>query len=193
MAKKENVLELAPDPYDPKRFAAKDTAELGFGVAKVMVMLPVRKPGKQEFFRTNPEFSLTAAVLELKDERELYLVLPDVAAQMPGECTFRNLMLCVSRQGNHFLWPVPVPASDGRENPWHHSARAGADLARHTWIRMIPNQAAGMYDIAEARDCVAEPAWPDKAMPELLRLAFGGGKLIEDFDHPVVKRLQGRG
>ena len=49
------------------------------GTCKLITTVPVRKPNQQEFFRVHPDpaYRLTpAAVIELKDERETYLVLP---------------------------------------------------------------------------------------------------------------------
>ena len=49
------------------------------GTRKLITTVPVRKPNQQEFFRVHPDpaYRLTpAAVIELKDERETYLVLP---------------------------------------------------------------------------------------------------------------------
>jgi hypothetical protein len=49
----------------------------------------------------------------------------------------------------------------------------------------------GCYDVAVAPEGVAEPKWPEISLRELLRLAFGKGKLINSLDHPILKRLRG--
>ncbi len=70
------------------------------GVKKLLTTVPVRKPHSQEFVRTHPEFRLPgAAIIELKDDRESFLVLPAVAAMMsPGDFALKDLFLTLSRQ-----------------------------------------------------------------------------------------------
>lgn len=57
------------------------------GVKKLLTTVPVRKPNGQEFVRVHPgeEYRLQTAVLELKVERETYLVASELWAELPGE------------------------------------------------------------------------------------------------------------
>lgn len=111
----------APDPFDPARFAIKGNPAEAVGAKRVLVNVPVRKPNKQEFFRAHPDPALRVqmAILELKAEREFYAVRPEVAAAIPGETRPVMLTTCINRQGNVFLWPVPLPTEDGRQLAWH--------------------------------------------------------------------------
>jgi len=183
----------APDPFDPAQFAASSTVLGGIGVTKEMVTCPVRKPSKQEFVRVHPgaEYQLRAHILELKEERETYLVMPAVAAALPGETRTVNLRLTVSRQGAVFLWPVPEPSLDGRENGWGTSARAAAISAETKWVRIIANMPQGAYDVHSAPGALGTPIWPDKPLRDILAVAFGESFIIRDAGHPVVKRLLG--
>jgi hypothetical protein len=130
------VQEATPDPYDPAQFAANSTVLGGVGVTKELVTCPVRKPNKQEFVRVHPEleYRLRANILELREERETYLVMPAVAAELPGETRLVSLRLSVSRQGAVFLWPVPEPSLDGRDTAWATSARTAAAKAETYWV-----------------------------------------------------------
>src|SRR5262245_20195580 len=69
-----------PDPFDPAklRLSQDFTAELG--VQKVLTTVPVRKPDKTWFVRVHPsvDYRMPAAVLELKEEREIYIVHRDL-------------------------------------------------------------------------------------------------------------------
>jgi hypothetical protein len=158
-----------------------------------MVTCPVRKPNKQEFVRVHPgaECQLRAHILELKEEREIYLVMPAVAAALPGETRTVNLRLTVSRQGAVFLWPVPEPSLDGRETGWGTSARAAAISAETKWVRIVANMPQGAYDVFAAPGALGTPVWPDKALRDILAVAFGESFIIRDAGHPVVKRLLG--
>ena len=183
-----------PDPFDVTSLRLNTMINNDAGAKKVLVNLRVGKPDKQSFFRVNPDesYSIVMAVIELKQENEIYAVLPNVAQQLPGEIKQVKMSLCVTTQGTAFLWPVPLPSSDGRENPWHRTARMAAEYAEREWVRMTANRGAGCYDIKLAMPGLPEPVWPTEDLTQLLRIAFGDGKLIDRIDHPVIKRLQGK-
>lgn len=183
----------APDPFDPAQFAVSGTAVRGVGVVKQLVTCPVRKPARQEFVRVHPdaEYRLSANILELKEERETYLLDPSVAAELPGEARIVSLRLTVSRQGALFLWPVPDPSLDGHENAWWTSVRIAAEKAEREWTRMVANMSQGAYDVYVAPGVLGEPVWPDKSLGEIIKVAFGEKFIIRDGAHPVVRRLLG--
>ena len=182
------------DPFDPLALRIDPSSGPNLGVKKALVHVPVQKPNRQHYFRTrvDADFRMTMAILELKEERETYAVAPNVAAALPGETRIVELRLCVTRAGNVYLWPVPLPSTDGRENSWHKTAREAAELAETQWVRIVANMGAGCYDILIAPPGLSDPVWPDASFAELLRVAFGGGRLIDSIDHPVLQRLLGR-
>jgi len=181
------------DPFNPLALRIDVANGIELGVKKPIVHVPVRKPNRQEYFRAylHADYRMPMAILELKEEREVYAVTPAVAMALPGETRSVELRVCISRAGNIFLWPVPLPTSDGRENVWHKTARLAAEHAEKNWVRMIPNMGAGCYDILVAAPGVSDPVWPEAAFSELLRVAFGNGRLIDSIDHPVIQRLRG--
>jgi len=183
-----------PDPFDVSALRLKGKIADDSGTRKILAHVRVGKPDKQTFFRINsdPNYRIVMAILELKEENETYAVSPDVAGQIPGEIKQVEMRLGVTTQAVPFLWPVPQPTSDGRENPWHRTARLAAEHAETDWVRMVANQGAGCYDIKIAPPGLPDPAWPTENLTQLLRIAFGGGKLIDRIDHPVIKRLLGK-
>lgn len=48
----------------------------------------------------------------------------------------------------------------------------------------------GAYEMFEASATIPDPKWPDVSFQELLRLAFRD-RLVDRFDHPLIKRLRG--
>lgn len=181
-----------PNPYAPENFRISGDTNV-VGAEKVLVRIDVRKPNKQEFFRVydNEDYQLQCAILELKEEREIYLVAPNVTDALIEDIRPVRLHLCINRQETLYFWPVPLPGTDGRTNHWHESARTACEMAKNEWIRMIANMSEGGYSIYRATGDIPEPKWPDKAMADLLELAFGKGKLIESYDHPVIQKLKG--
>jgi hypothetical protein len=69
--------------------------------------------------------------------------------------------------------------------------RAGTSIAVKRWIRMSSNISLGAYEISVAEAPIPEPVWPDLPFREILKIAFGAGRLINSLDHPVMKRLRG--
>ena len=182
----------APNPFDPASLRISGDINT-VGAEKLLVRLPVRKPSKQEFFRAHagPEYRLPCVVLEIKEEREFYLVTPAALEFLAEDVRHVELRLCRSRLGALFMWPVPMPGPDGRTNSWHESSRETASIAERDWIRMRAEMAEGGYTVVRATGIIAEPEWPDKTMTELLELAFKDGKLIDSADHPIVQQLNG--
>lgn len=190
MSRKDQPL---PNPFDPASLRISQATSVGAGVEKLLLMMPVQRPPKQAFVRAHPDpdYRVPVALLELKDERETYAVLPDVARQIPSEVKRVDLRLSVTQQGIPFFWPVPLPPNERNENTWNLTARAAADQAEKVWVRMIANSSAQCYEVHVATMVAAEPVWPTKSLADLLEIAFRNGKLIETVDHPVVKRLLG--
>jgi hypothetical protein len=183
----------ATDPFDPAALRlSHDFATLG--VKKVLVTVPVRKPDKAWFCRVHPsdEYALQTAVVELKEDRETYLVAPPLWKTLAGEPTFspRALFTAVNRQDVLFIWPIRLPGSDGKIDAWSQSALEAAQMARKHWVRVAANMALGAYDVSQASAELAEPEWPEKSFHELLRIAFKDG-LIDSLDHPVLRKLRG--
>jgi hypothetical protein len=190
-----DVKKNAPNPFDPAALRISGGFAADGGAEKLLLILHVQKPNKQSFVRVNPspDLRIRIAVLELREEGETYVVVPAVAEQIPSEVKFVELRLAVTQQGNAFLWPVPLPDGDNADNSWNVTARGAADAAETSWVRLKSNRGANCYDVIVAQNAAAEPVWPEKTMEELLKLAFGNGRLIDSLEHPVVQRLLGRG
>ena len=186
----------APDPFDLDFLRFDPSLSEGLGVRKVLNTIPVRKPHKQDFIRVHPgeTYRLPLAVIELEDDREIYLVPPPVAAQLPGECIMVTLYLAINRQGVPFLWPVKLPAPDGKILAWHTSAADACQRAMREWLRVKANMSLCAYEFYVVPEKVAktipDPVWPDLTYQEILKIAFRD-RYVTDLDHPVVKRLRG--
>jgi hypothetical protein len=152
--------------------------------------VPVKKPDPQAFIRVHPseDYRDAFAVIELKADRESYLVLPSVAREIPGEYFMATIRTAITRQGNVFLWPIRMPGPDGKILEWHRSAAEAAALAENQWVRVKANTGNGAYDIYTADVTIAEPEWPSVSFQELLRIGFRD-RLVDKLDHPVLLRL----
>jgi hypothetical protein len=183
----------APDPFNPASLRLDPSYAEIIDVKKLLTTVPVRKPNKHEFVRVHPDGSrrLTpAAIIEIKEEREIYILTPSIANELPGEFVPATLFTTINRQGVLFLWPVKLPGTDGKEMEWHRSSREAAEKAMTSWVRVRANMSLGAYDLHEARGELSEPEWPEFSFPEILRTAFRD-RYVDDMDHPLLKRLRG--
>lgn len=163
------------------------------GVKKALLTVPVRKPSKEWFIQTHPDpaYRIETCVLELKEDREVYLVDPALWSELAGESTFgpRALFTTTNVQGVVFLWPVRLPGTDGKIDDWNRSAIEAASLASGKWCRVSANMSLGAYDVVTS-ELTKVPTWPDVPLSQLLRVGFKG-KVIDSLDHPVLKKLRG--
>ena len=180
------------NPFDPANLKLAQNYGASAGVKKLTTTIPVRKPGKQDFVRVHPDpaYSIETAVLEFKEERETYLVAPELWDELLGELTPKALFTTINRQKVISLWPVRLPGEDGRIDEWNESAMDAATLGQKKWVRVSANMSLGAYDVFEATGEIPEPEWPELDLGQILEIAFKG-RFIKDSDHPALKRLRG--
>ena len=76
------------DPFDPANLRLNQSFAETVPVKKLLTTVPVRKPSPQDFVRVHPapEFRDTFPIIEIKDEREEYIVtaglVPELAASL---------------------------------------------------------------------------------------------------------------
>jgi len=189
-----NNINPTPNPFDPAALRLDQSFADTVGVKKHLMTVPVRKPNRQDFVRVHPDpaYRLTpAAIIEVKEDREVYLVTPNMAQDLPGEFIAATLFTAINRQGVLHLWPVKLPGPDGKHNEWHRSAAEAAELAMKRWLRLTANMSLGAYEVFEATGDLPEPEWPDIPFPEILKIAFRD-HIVDRADHPLVQRLRGQ-
>lgn len=181
------------NPFDPTRLRLSQRFSQGVDIKRALVTVPVRKPNPQEFFRVHPdeEWRLDTALIEIKLDREFYLVAPEIWPLFPNECKPRTLYTTIDRRNVLTLWPVRLPDENGRLDDWNRSAHEAAELAAEKWVRLSSDMSLGAYRIDVALGAFPDPDWPSEiSFRDLLEIAFKG-KMIEDLDHPVLRRLRG--
>src|SRR5215470_9753371 len=106
---------VSSDPYDLAKLRVNPENLEGTNVKKLITTVPVRKPGNQDFIRIRPEPSYREilAFLELKDDREIYIVNLAAVPDLRAEVFIATLFTAITRTGVLFMWPVRVPAADG--------------------------------------------------------------------------------
>jgi hypothetical protein len=179
-------------PFDPARLRlTQETAS----VKRLLTTIPVRKPAKEWWVQvhSSEDYRLHTLVLELKEDREIYLVDPTLWDALAAEpcCDGRLLVTATNRQGTLFLWPIRLPGADGKIDEWNRSALEAVERAGSHWIRIAANMNLGAYDLLSAEAANLAPAqWPSLSFEEILRTAFKD-RHIDALDHPVLRKLRG--
>ena len=181
-----------PDPFDPANLRLDQSFTETVAVKKLLTTIPVRRPGRQTFFRVHPdpEYRDQFPIIDLKDDREEYIVARPLVPALASEIVLKQLCLAITRQGVVFFLPLRLPSPDGKDMEWWRSLREHADRAQTNWIRVIANQGLGAYEAWVAADNLSEPEWPELKFWDLIKIAFKD-YLITDLNHQVVKRLRG--
>ena len=183
---------VSTDPFDVDSLRYSQDFASSIGVKKLLTTVPVRKPDSQAFVRVHPDeaYRLETAVLELKEDREIYLVDKRLWRELPGEIIPKVLFTYITRQGVVSLWPIRLPGEDGRIDDWNRSALEAAHKAMGSWIRVVSNRSLGGYELLQAVGDIPDPSWPEHSFQELLRVAFKG-RFVRDLEHPALLRLRG--
>lgn len=132
---------------------------------RLLTTIPVRKPAKEWWVQVHSSeaYRLYILVLELKEDREIYLVDPTLWDALAAEpcCDGRLLVTAINRQGTLFLWPIRLPGADGKIDEWNRSALEAVERAGSHWIRIAANMNLGAYDLLSAEAANLAPAqWP---------------------------------
>ena len=130
------------DPFDTERLRSASLENIA--VEKITLTIPVRRPGRNEFFRVHPDPEMTVDwfVLERKDDmdREVYWVTEEFHEDLLDELKPVRIFTCINKRGTVFLWPAQLPGSDNRSGRrWHESALEIAENAENSWVKMQGN------------------------------------------------------
>ena len=180
------------DPYDLARLRVTPEMLETTVVKKILTTVPMRKPADQDFVRVHPspQYRETLGFVDLKEDRELFIVDLAAVPELRSECFFATLFTAITRTGALFLWPVKVQAGDAKANEWHVSAATAVQYAMKGWVRVKANMSLRGYEVFQAESSIPDPVWPDLPFEAIYRIAVKD-RLIRSLDHAAVRRLRG--
>ena len=167
----------ASDPLDLANLRLNQSFTETAGVKKLLKTVPVRKPTPQDWVRVHPDPEMRAnfPLIELKDEREEYVIAGPLVTALVGEFVSKTLYTTINRQGVVSLWPVRLPDPGGREMEWsdQHAKRPNSQWAAGSAARRTVVSALMRY----SRRKVALPIPPGRTSPfkRLFASRFGTG------------------
>jgi hypothetical protein len=110
----ETTTTAPPDPFDLSKLRLDQSFVESAGVKKLLTTVPIHKPNPQDFVRVHPapEYRAALAIIELKEDREVYLLTPPIAHELPGEFVMSTLHTAINRQGRDRRLQISPGASD---------------------------------------------------------------------------------
>lgn len=180
--------------FDLGRFRISQDFVATAGVKRLLTTVPVKKPHRQQWIYVRPgaEWCWTVGMIELKEDREHYLVDSALAPDLQEDWQPYLLAVYAAKGGTVALWPVRLPGRDGKDNDYWISARDAIQSHSGTWIQVRANLELGAYEISEAMADWSEPDWPAASLAELVEIAFAKKKrIIDSLDHVVLRKLRG--
>lgn len=184
-----------PDPFDLDALRLAPDLD-AFDVEKILTTVPVRRPGKNEFFRVrdDDDFVIDGYVLEHESEmdRTMFWVAPDLRSALVEHLRKVRLFTCIDKRSNVFLWPAKLPTVDGSAaaRSWYLSGLRAAEEAKKLWVKITGNKSIGAYDVHVALGDLGDPQWYEHTFAELIELAFHD-KVIDSMDHAVIREING--
>jgi hypothetical protein len=161
------------------------------GVAKI--------PGKNEFFRTYPDFRPVVPIvdLEIGMERQFFAVTDEMVQALAGigiSVTDHALYLTVTSRGAVKIVPVRQANADGEQNEYARTKEIGLLQGRTEWVRLYTDQENRCYKVFPAvADRFPNPIWPALKPAKIFRLAFRDkGRLIDSPEHELFQRWAAR-
>jgi hypothetical protein len=161
----------------------------------VLVNVAVDRPANNVHFRAHHEWALDDCTV-LRDaegsKRTWYFVAPLMRSHPKLQPRLQRVTLalvCIWPSHIVQLWPVPI-LGDRDFKVWRSAHRA-YELSRAAWVQIVWNEEKADYDVETAEGINHLPVWPtDKSFEDLLKLGFDD-KIIDNEDHPYVRRLRG--
>jgi hypothetical protein len=188
-----NMAASTGGPTILRRFALPSNYSEGLaGVKKKIAIVPVGKPKRTVWWHANPEHVLEAGILydESATGKDAYLVDPGLVSGLGDDVVFTSLHGTITREGVYMVVPVRLPGTDGRLDAWNESMREAITASYEQPVRTASSRDAGFYMLHLAPTTIEMPPWPTETWDELLVIAFRG-RMIDDLDHPVLRRLRG--
>ena len=123
----------------------------------------------------------------IKDQKanKLFVVNRRILSLVGTQARLYRVRQAITTDGELYLWPAPV---EGRlESDITHLNAQQAALSQ--WIRIEWDGKA--FVAVEPQGDMGEPEWPELTFQQVLEMGLAG-HLINNADHVLIRRLQGR-
>ena len=170
-------------------------------IKHMLTSIPLRKPNTRvKFFRIRPgpKWKFDTYLLDLGGNSEgegKYLLNPDLYPKVIETKKLKLVTIYVGiiyGSGEIFLSEIAQPDVEGKDNEFNRTRRIAYTKGETQWVKLQRNDSIGAYDIVLAVSKLPEPEWPEEPQNiiKAIEIAFKD-RFIDDYNHPVLKRLRG--
>ena len=152
-------------------------------------------PGRNEFFRTHPDFRpvIPLVDVEVGMEKQFFAVDTSMVQALAGigiTVSDHTLYLTVTSRGAVRIIPIHCMT----DNEYARTKEIGLLDGVKEWVRLYTDQENRVYKVFPApKDRFADPIWPVLKPAKIFRLAFRDkGRLVDSTDHPLFKKWAAR-
>jgi hypothetical protein len=156
-------------------------------------------PGKNEFFRTHPEFRPVVPIvdIEIGMEKQFFAVADPMIAALASigiTVTDHTLYMTVTSRGALRLIPVRHANADGDQNEYARTKEIGLRDGVDRWVRLFTDQENRAYKVFPAPEGrFSDPIWPELKPARIFKLAFRDkGRLLDSPEHALFKKWAAR-
>ena len=158
-----------------------------------------KTPGKNEFFRTHPEFrpAVPMVDLEVGMDRHYFAVTADMVPALAGigiTVTTHTLYLTVTPAGAVKIIPVRHAMGEMEQNEYARTKEIGLIDGITQWVRLYTDLENRVYKVFPApAGRFADPIWPELKDAKIFRLAFRDkGRLLDSVEHALFQKWAAR-
>jgi len=148
--------------------------------------IKIRRPRAKEYFRVASIEPGDACILW--DNREAWLVQPDIAMRIRGQIEFCQLFLACNEDGEVFLLPLRDPQMH-EDKAGEESRRKAVMYAQKEWVRMEwSKKFRYKIFIPTNKELKGNPVWPSLSMADLVR-TVKKDRWIDSLTHTLLLKL----
>jgi hypothetical protein len=156
-------------------------------------------PGKNEFFRTHPDFRPVVPIVDIEVgmEKQFFAVADPMITALAGigiTVADHTLYMTVTSRGALRLVPVRHANADGDQNEYARTKEIGLREGVDQWVRLYTDQENRAYKVFPAPEGrFSDPVWPELKPARIFKLAFRDkGRLLDSPEHPLFKKWAAR-
>jgi hypothetical protein len=171
----------------------------GASAIGIVAIAVAKIPGKNEFFRTHPDFRPVVSIVDLEVgmERQFFAVTDEMVEALSAigiNVSPHTLYLTVTSRGAVKIVPVRGADAEGEQNEYARTKEIGLMQGADEWVRLytdLENRCYKVYPAPVGR--FGEPQWPDLKSAKIFRLAFRDkGRLIDSPQHALFQKWAAR-
>ena len=150
----------------------------GAGAVGIVAIGVGKIPGRNEFFRTHPDFRPVIPIVDIEVgmERKFFAVDDDMVTALAGigiSVANHTLYLTVTARGAVKIIPVRNAGEDNEQNEYARTKEIALVRGIEHWVRLYTDQENRCYKVYTAPpERFPDPQWPVLKPAKIFRLAF---------------------